>query len=721
MLLIIPFLISFLLVTISSYMLASVFEPKKYGIGFVYTLIIAYAQVVFTFEVLSLFSKINVAAVVISNIIIFFTILTYWDKKGRPLYCPQIKKTFTRIIKALRRDKFLMALAIGFVFLICLIICIDLIMPVNSYDALCYHLNRAAFWVSQGNLNHFDISDDRNLVMPINSEIMYSWVILFLKNDWALGIFSFLGYIASLVSLYGILSFFKFSERKKLWSVFILSSFASLIAEASSIETDVIIGGLIICSILLYLNAIKEKKLSLIFFASLAYALAIGTKTPSLIAFPGFFLLISYYTFKDMKKEGLKPLSAFLIFLFFNFLIFGSYNYILNWLDFGNPMSSESSIVIHKFWGGPKAFIANYIRYIFMLFDFSGFRYSEYIGGYILEAKSALLQFLNIPESLGVTMSDKNIINNSLLDVKMGAGILGFLLFLPCTIISIFLGIISRGKKKIENIMPFGIMFFVNLAFLSGMLGFMVFSIRFVSFFIILSSPVLVYSYFKKNPIIKTLILFFALSYMFVISTHLAARSVKEIVRIYKQQPNIVEARELIRCSLYRGFDGKMSFCHLKNKILEMPQGTKVGIFSNYTDRVYPVKMLFTQGYKIDTLLIEKIEKYSLEEYDYLIFTNPTQTSSLVRMPERAFSDYTLEGKNFKFFNKPTSRCIYLGPQGFPVWHGDKQPITYTVCRVYDEYLNKIGFEFAGAVNYQSALKENQNVMYFYKNLKKLN
>ncbi len=721
MLLVIPFLISFLLVAVSSYLLASVFEPKKYGIGFLYTLIIAYAQVVFTFEVLSLFSKINVAAVVIANIIIFFAILTFWDKKGRPLYCPQIKKTLARIIKALKRDKFLMTLAIGFLFLIGLITCIDLIMPVNSYDALCYHLNRAAFWVSQGNLNHFDIADDRNLVMPINSEIMYSWVLLFLKNDWALGIFSFLGYIASLFSLYNILSFFKFSERKKLWSIFILSSFASLIAEASSIETDVIIGGLIISAILLYLNAIKDKKTSLIFFASLAYALAIGTKTPSIIAFPGFFMLISYYSFKNLGKEAFKPLSAFLIFLFFNFLIFGSYNYFLNWIDFGNPMSTESSIVIHKFWGGPKAFIANYIRYIFMLFDFSGFRYSEYFGAHILHAKSALLHLLHIPENLGVTMSDKNIINNSLLDVKMGAGILGFLLFLPCTIVAIFLALLNRTKKKIQNIMPFGIMFFINIAFLSGMLGYMVFSIRFVSFFIILSSPVLVYSYFKKNPLVKTFILFFALSYMFIISTHLAARSVKEITRIYKKQPNIVEARELIRCSLYRGFDGKMSFCHLKNKILEMPAGTKIGIFSNYTDRVYPVKMLFTMGYEIDTLLIEKIEIYNLDKYDYLIFTNPTQTSSLVRMPERAFTDYTIEGKNFKFFNKPTSRCIYLGPQGFPVWKGDKKPITYSVCRVYDEYLKKIGFEFAGAVNYQSVLKENQNVMYFYKNYKKLN
>lgn len=719
--LLVPFVISILLVVVSSYLLASVFEPKKFGIGFLYTLIIAYAQVVLTFEILSLFSKINLPAVVISNILMFFIILTFWVKYQRPLYRPKIKETFRRIFKALKRDKFLMLLAVGFVFLTGLIIFIDLIMPVNSYDALCYHLNRAAFWVSQGNLNHFDISDDRNLVMPINSEIMYAWVLLFLKNDWALGIFSFLGYFASLFSLYNILALFRFSERKKLWSVFILSSFASLIAEASSIETDVIIGGLILSSILIYLTAIKERKISLIFFASLAYGLAIGTKTPSLIAFPGFFMLIAYFSYRKMGKEFLKPLSAFLIFLFFNFLIFGSFNYFLNWIDYGNPMSTESSVVIHKFWGGPKAFIANYIRYIFMMFDFSGFRYSEYLGGYILHARETVLNLLHIPQALGVTMSDKNIVNNSLLDVKMGAGILGFLLFLPATMIAIAVAIFKRSSERIKNILPFAIMFFVNLAFLSGLLGYMVFSVRFVSFFMILSSPILVYTYCKKNPLYKTIVLFFALSYMFVISTHLSARSVKEISRIYKQQPDIVQARETIRCSLYRGFNGQMSFCHLKNKILQMPKGSRIGIFSNYTDRVYPVKMLYTQGYFIDTLLGEMIENYDLTKYDYLIFTNSTQTSSLVKMPERAMTDYTLVGNDFKFFNKPSSRCIYLGPQGFPVWKGDKKPVTYTVCRVYEEYLEKSGFKFAEAVRYESRLKENQNVMYFYKNFKKLN
>lgn len=721
MLLIIPFALSVLLVLVSSYMLASVFEPKKYGIGFLYTVLIAFAQVVLSFEVLSLLKQINVPGVIFANIAVFFAILTFWDKKGKPLYKPQIKETALRIFKALKRDKILMIMGFAFVFLICLIVFMNIIMPVNSFDALCYHLNRAAFWASQGHLNHFDIADDRNLVMPINSEILYTWVLVFLKNDWGLGLFSFVGYVVSIFSLYNILAFFGFCERKKLWCVFIVSSLASVISEASSTETDIIIAGLCLASILFYLVALRDKKVSLIAFSALAYALAIGTKTPSLIAFPGYFALIAYFSARNMKKEFYKPLLAFLIFLFVGFMLFASYNYICNFINYGNFMSTESSVTLHKFWGGPKAFVANYIRYIFMLFDFSGFRYSEYVGEYIVNAKLFLFDILRIPHNLGVTMSDHNQINNGLMDVKMGAGILGFLLFLPGLVASIVLGFIKSKSKKVMDILPFGIMFLINVFFLSGTLCFMVFSVRFITYFIVISSPVLVYSYFKKNPPIKLLVLFFVLSYMLLISTHLAARSFKLTMQTVRNYSSLIEAREVLRCSIYQGYVGQISFCHLRDKIRSYPKGSKIAILPSSDDRIYPVKMLYTEGYQVDTLLTELIDDYDISKYDYLIKTNPVQVSSSIRAPERAQTDYILKGKNFTFIPNHAAKCIYLGPDRLPVSKENVQPVTYNLCRVYDDYLEKHGFHLVQIIEYQSMLRENTNTMYFYKNVKKSN
>ena len=509
--------ISLLMVLVSSYLTASVLSPKTeenkpYGPApFLYTLLIMFSQVVLTFEVLSLFKAITEINVLILNAGFFVSSIILWIKKDKPLYIPQIKEKTKEIWKALKRDKILMIMSFGFLFLMLLVILMDAFLPVTGGDALTYHLNRASYWMHQGSLNHFVISDDRNLVMPINSEILYLWNLLFFKTDIGLYYISFIGYIASVFCIFNILEYFNFTKRRILWSIFILSSFASVIVEITSLETDVLIAGLVLISITLFLYALKERKISMLVFSALSYALAMGTKSPAVIAFPGAFLLMSYFAYKSEKKEFYKPLLAYLVFLFITFMIFSSYNYILNFIDFGNPLGSESARAVHGFRGGIKAFIANYIKYIFMLFDFSGFRYSEYVGEHILNARESLLSFLHIPMDLGVEMSDNNEINNRLLNVKTGAGILGFLVFLPSLIVSIVLGICKRHSKKLQVVLVFGLMFLINVACLSFSIAYMVFSVRFLTFLIVLSSPVLVLSYIKKTNLVKLLILFFAM------------------------------------------------------------------------------------------------------------------------------------------------------------------------------------------------------------------
>ena len=528
--------ISLLMVLVSSYLTASVLSPKTeenkpYGPApFLYTLLIMFSQVVLTFEVLSLFKAITEINVLILNAGFFVSSIILWIKKDKPLYIPQIKEKTKEIWKALKRDKILMIMSFGFLFLMLLVILMDAFLPVTGGDALTYHLNRASYWMHQGSLNHFVISDDRNLVMPINSEILYLWNLLFFKTDIGLYYISFIGYIASVFCIFNILEYFNFTKRRILWSIFILSSFASVIVEITSLETDVLIAGLVLSSITLFLYALKERKISMLVFSALSYALAMGTKSPAVIAFPGAFLLMSYFAYKSEKKEFYKPLLAYLVFLFITFMIFSSYNYILNFIDFGNPLGSESARAVHGFRGGIKAFIANYIKYIFMLFDFSGFRYSEYVGEHILNARESLLSFLHIPMDLGVEMSDNNEINNRLLNVKTGAGILGFLVFLPSLIVSIVLGICKRHSKKLQVVLVFGLMFLINVACLSFSIAYMVFSVRFLTFLIVLSSPVLVLSYIKKTNLVKLLILFFAMSYYLVISLHMTNKNVYDAI-----------------------------------------------------------------------------------------------------------------------------------------------------------------------------------------------
>ena len=721
------FFVSLILILISSYFVVSVFSPvekNKKTAGFLIFLISIFAQVVLSFEILSLFQAINRINILIMHAIFCVISGFFWFKKGMPFYKLAVKETASRILKALKKDKILMIMAFGLLFMLVITIFLNVFLPVSSYDALTYHLNRAAFWMSQGSLNHFDIVDDRNLVMPINSEILYLWVLLFVKKDIGLNFFSFFGYIASVLSIYNILGIFGFCERKKIWTIFMLSAFASVIAEISSVETDILIAGLVLSSITLFLTFLREKSLSLIFFSALAYALAMGTKSPAIIAFPGVFLLMSFFAYRAEKRNCLKPLGIFLGFLFANFVIFSSYNYVLNFIQFQDFLGSESAKAIHGFRGGLKALVANYIRYIFMLFDFSGFRYSEYVGEYITNAKLALFGLLHIPPELGVEMTDDNVINNRLLDVKMGTGLLGFLLFFPGVVISVILPFINklRGKisDKINSISAFGWMFLINIFCLSFSIAFMVFSIRFVTFLVVISAPVLVLTYMKKTNLIKLLLLFFAMSYFLIISTNLSSRPVFNVVRVILQHKTFDQAREKIRCSLLVGFEGKMPFCYLRDIVRSTPKGTSWGILPSMNSRLYVIKMLETEGYKVDALIPEKINEYNLSKYDYLVTTDAVLTSSvLLKKTKDTKIKYKINEKGDAYFEKQYPfTCVYADHDSHNIYNPDKknQVIVTSSCYFTKDFFKEKGFDFVKSFNFHSNIMENSNFMTLYEN-----
>ena len=104
-----------------------------------------------------------------------------------------------------------------------------------------------------------------------------------------------------------------------------LSSFPSVIVQISGTETDVIIAGLVLASIYLFWNALKNSKISTLYFSALAYALAIGTKTPALmLVLPvGLWMLWMAYSYK--QKDFYKPIVWFLGFGVINFVLFASY------------------------------------------------------------------------------------------------------------------------------------------------------------------------------------------------------------------------------------------------------------------------------------------------------------------------------------------------------------------------------------------------------------
>lgn len=712
------FIISFLLVFISSYFLTSIITPKKSILGVIYLSIIAFAQIVLTFEVLSLFTAIKQFWVLGINILFFGISLQIWNKNSRPLWKLDCKEFRNRLLNSLKMDKSLMWLYVGFLTFIIVTSLLCLLLPITNADAQAYHVARSLFWVLQGSLNHFDIADIRNLCLPINSEILYSWVLLFAKKDVFLGFFSFTGYLLSIISIYNILGFLGYCTRRRLWVIFILSSFASVVVQASSTETDIIIAGLISSSILLFWYALKNNKKIPLFMSSLAYALAIGTKTTSIIAMPGvgLFLLALCFYFKKYK-----PLAWFLGFGIINFLIFSAYNYVLNYIQFSNFMGPQSFIVVSKNYYGIKGAISNFIKYIFMFIDFTGFRWGDYIAKDIMNFRTSVLNFLHIGYIRDGIYTTPFVVNHYLLEPIMGAGILGFLVYLPGIIWATIKPIFKPKSKKTWFIFAFAILFIINIMVMSYVLAYMSFSTRFVMSFMVISSPILVNTYLSnKNPL-KYIIIAFSLFYFICVSTHLWARPFSKMGKILIAHPSITYLREIALC---KDFDKVPQYsnaaCILTERIKKsFPKDTKILAFADTSDKFFTLKSLELDGYKIDIRTLEDASKINFDKYNLVISNNKGQTATFIKDYEKRKNSYRIVGKAIYFDRKILVPCYYISNPNLKTSHNKESNYPYEVrCAMSRNFLEKNNLDLIGISGLINSANPQKDYYVIYKNTK---
>lgn len=705
------FFISFVLVFVSSYFITSILAPKKSIIGLIYLFILAFAQIVLTFEVLSLFSAIKEIWVFVLNVLFFGGSAFVWVKKGTPVWSLEFADFRNRINNSLKLDKSLMWLYVGFLVLIIGAILLNTIMPITNADAQGYHVARCLFWIAQGSLKHFNVADIRALCLPINSELLYSWVLLFVKKDVFLGYFSFVGYILAIVSLYNIMNYLGFCTRRKLWIIFIVSSFASVLVQVSGTETDIIVAGLVSSAIFLFWYALRNDKLTPIFMAALAYALAVGTKTPAIMAIPAsglFFISLCYY----YKK--FKPLGYFLAFGILNFLIFSSYNYILNFIDYHNFMGSDSFMVVSKNYYGLRAVPANFVKYMFMFFDFTGFKWGDYASPHILNVRNSLLAAIHSRYIYdGIYTSGCNF-QRTLLEPMMGTGILGFILYLPCLIWAFIKPIFSFRFKKIRLVLIFAVMFLINILVMSYLLGYMTFSVRFMMFFIVLSAPIMYYSYFKKNNPLKVIFVIFALVYLILVSTHLWPRPISKIGKLFIHGATLREIRLRTVC---KDFEPTTTYqngvCLLKFRLQHhfMP-GTKILVFMNSAEMIYVLKSLYFDGYPIDFALMEDADKIDFNKYNVVVSTNQGQTATNVRDFAKRKNECKVI-KNKLIINSPTLvPCLYMSNVMLINTGFDYENHPYQVhCALSQNFLDKANLV---PIGYAGVLKPNLNENIYY-------
>ncbi|MBQ8476263.1 DUF2029 domain-containing protein, partial [bacterium] len=481
-------LVSGVLNLIASYFISCVIN------NFLGIYIAFFAFVVLNIEILSLFRAINDI-----NILIFsflnhvFSFLFFKYKKANFL---KADIDFSKIKNAFLLDKSLILLTGAWFILILVSGFLAYVMPPLEPDSQTYHFIRAYYYAKNQSLAHFDTNDIRALIMPFNSEIIYTYIFSLKHKFYNFALLSYFSYFAIITALWQILSYLKYSIRKKLYTIFLLSSLASIVVEMSCLQTDIVAGALFISAFALFL---KKKN----FISALSIALALGVKTTAIIMIIPYLIALFLLNKKDFWR--------YLGFIALNFIIFSSYNYILNFIQFQNPVTNHSAYLGHKFWGGFSGYISNLIHFTFQFFDFTGFSWGYYLNYKIFAIKDFIFEALNLNPDIGNNVAH-SAINITTDEQITGFGVLGLLALIP----SIIKGFYSKSKI----LFLLSLCFILNILILARFMAYMEYSIRFIAAFAILSASTLVLIYRKKG-IYKNILTAFCIFYMAVIPIHI--------------------------------------------------------------------------------------------------------------------------------------------------------------------------------------------------------
>lgn len=621
---------SIVMVLLSAFFIANVLDFKNPLNNLIYFLLAAFSNIVLTFEILSLLTAINQTNVIILNVLFVIISFGIWAVRDCPIVKIDFKCSFKKLLSVFKLDKTLALLTVCILFAAVVSLIPTTFLPTIDIDSSTYHVVRSLFWIDNGTLNHFPAAESRLIMFPVNSEILYTWFLLFLRKDILLGVFNFCGVILYFAGLYGVMSFITKSLRKRLWVVLVSLSFPFALVRFSGVETGLIISALTLVAICLYMRFINNKDICAGVMGALAISLAIGTKTSVFFMLPGLFIWSVWYARYVSKKDFCKPVIQFYLFAAMTFLVFASYNYILNFINYGHFFAAENVARGHSNTDGILSVPSNLFRYVFDFFMFPEFTWSAALSTKLMGIRDSVLTFLNANTGFGNTSVVYKSVSQTISSVNASFGFFGILLVIPMFFCSVYKFCVSKTRKNIL-LFSFTLLFLVSTLLMAYKLAFMSFNIRFLVTFAMVAVPIIYYSYNKRYSFYKLLITIIACFYFIYIPLHISLYPIERITKWAVQGTSVEKLREVCECSFFNKEFSPEHYkirdiaCFLKKRIGQFDRRNRILFFAPSGESLMPVKGMMFEGYLIDIDIASNIKNIDFDNYNIIITCNNEQ------------------------------------------------------------------------------------------------
>ncbi len=446
-----------LIIVFSSYLIVRIFKIEDELDGLLAVFLITWAQIILSLEIFSIFSfiyKLPLTLFYIAILLVLIFIVRYkkmditFDFKG-------FIKKFSNFFYELNLNKALKVILISWMVLILFVTFLTGVsVPPNNWDSMAYHLTRAGFWNQHHNINHYFTRNVRQLDNPMNAELGIFWIILFTNSDNIVFLVQWTSFIIILLSLYKIFRILGFNRELSFISVFITSTLDILILESSTTQNDLFITCFLLISIYFVIRIIQSEKIHLpyLVLAGIASGITIGAKGYSYLFIPGLILFFFIYGKNDILK--LKKFLYLCSFVILGVFLFASYNFVQNFLSFGNIFGSKETMELMRVKNPSiKSFISNISRHLASFYQFKDHDFG--FSNLIMRALNGIHNSLKIDISARSTTINPNYFYLRIPIFNCDGAYFGpiFLFIgLPAIIYNCFYYLILKSRKRLSKV-----------------------------------------------------------------------------------------------------------------------------------------------------------------------------------------------------------------------------------------------------------------------------
>ncbi len=336
---------------------------------------IIYGEIVLIAETLSILRVIGLPGYLLAEVLLLIGAWWVWRRRGQPPLLKHVRVSFHELKTGFQHHRLLavFALVVGLLCLTNLILAT--IYPTEQNDDLAYHLPRAYFWIQNGTAQHYDALDTRQIEFPPNTSFVYMWWMLHSGGYTGLHTAEWISGLMTALAVAGLARVAGFKPAQAIFVALVYLTTTNTVLQMGARYND-LITAMPTVSFIFFAFRFLEKPSSRpeLICAGLSFGLALGSKYTVLFMLPPAAVVLTIYAVYRLRRQALHALIGLGVSSVLGFGLFGSYNYILNFVNYGNPITSQdiddSSALLTEenrvsFYGPAR----NVLRYVFQMPD----------------------------------------------------------------------------------------------------------------------------------------------------------------------------------------------------------------------------------------------------------------------------------------------------------------------------------------------------------------